>query len=415
VLKCKRLKAGGKFTIYQPIILYRKFTADHIFTGREILFEPAVLITDEAGAIIEIVDNKDAGDGIESFSGLLTPGFTNAHCHLELSHLKGIIPEKTGLVEFAQQVMGNRASSGELKLDAMVNAEAEMHKNGIVAVGDICNTTDSIAVKRQSKLRWHNFIEVSGFTEASAEIRLDNMKKVYEQFQTINGEQKTTFSPHAPYSVSKKLFQLLNDETAGQLITIHNQECAAENDLYKYKGGGFLALYKNFGIDISSFEPTGRTSFQSWLPCFNNCQSIISVHNTFTSEADFAFQGSLPPDISCQVFYCLCINANKYIEQKIPPISLLTKGHDNIVIGTDSYASNLQLNILEEIKTIQLETNNAIPLPELLQWATINGAKALQLDHIAGSFEKGKKPGIVLIEGLDNLQTTPRSIARRIL
>ena len=198
-----------------------------------------MLITSTSGAIIEIVDNKDAGDGIEVFSGLLTPGFTNAHCHLELSHLKGVIPEKTGVVEFVQQVMSNRASSGEMKLEAMINAEAEMYKTGIVAAGDICNTTDSIPVKQQSKLLWHNFIEVSGFADAAAQQRMDDMKKVYEQFQTTNTKHKTTFAPHAPYSVSKKLFQLLNDVTACQIITIHNQECAAENDLYQQKKGGF--------------------------------------------------------------------------------------------------------------------------------------------------------------------------------
>ncbi|MEP7144960.1 MAG: amidohydrolase family protein [Ferruginibacter sp.] len=395
--------------------MYRKFTADHIFTGYEILPGAAVLIADPSGTIIEIVDYKDAGDGIEMFAGLLTPGFINAHCHLELSHLKGTIPEKTGLVEFVQLVMGNRASSRELKLDAMMSAEAEMYQSGIVAVGDICNTTDSVPVKQQSKLLWHNFIEVSGFTDAAAQKRLDDMKNVYELFPTPNGKQKTTFSPHAPYSVSKRLFQLLNDETAGQLITIHNQECAAENDLYRHKNGGFLGLYKNFGIDISSFEPTGKTAFQSWLPFFPNRQSIISVHNTFTGKEDLVFAERHTSKTAGTVMYCVCINANKYIEQKTPPIDLLRRSNCNIIIGTDSYASNHQLNILEEIKTIQQENNCNIPLKELLQWATINGARALQLDHTVGSFEKGKKPGVILIEGLDNLQVTPEAFAGRIL
>ncbi|MEP7106870.1 MAG: amidohydrolase family protein [Ferruginibacter sp.] len=395
--------------------MYRKFIADHIFTGYEILGEPAVLITDKSGTIIDIVDHKDAGDEIEMFQGLLTPGFTNAHCHLELSHLKGMIPQKTGLVMFVQQVMNKRAAPGELKLDAMKNAEEEMFKCGIVAIGDICNTIDSIPVKQQSKLLWHNFIEVSGFSDSSANTRMDEMKKVYEQFQKKNSEQWTTYSPHAPYSVSKRLFQLLNDETTSQIITIHNQECAAENDLYQRKNGGFLALYKNFGIDISAFQPTGRSSFQSWLPWFTRQQSIISVHNTFTGEEDLAFSCNQPKNINGRIVYCLCVNANKYIEQQIPPIALLTKSNCTIILGTDSYASNGQLNIFEEIKTIQKETNNAFPLEQLLQWATINGAKALQLDHLAGSFEKGKKPGIVLIERLNNLQTVQQSFARRIL
>lgn len=367
------------------------------------------------GTIIDSVPLMDAGDEIEVFTGLLSPGFTNAHCHLELSHLKGIIPEKTGLVAFVQMVMTQRASLHELKLDAMRQAEAEMYHAGIVAVGDICNTTDSIALKQSSKLLWHNFIEVSGFSAAMAQKRLDEMKMVYEQFQLINPAQKSTFSPHAPYSVSNKLFQLLNDFTPRQLITIHNQECAAEDELYVHKSGGFLDLYKNFGIDITSFEPTGKSSIQSWLPLFTNSQPVILVHNTFISEADVAFANAQQLNNIHQLYYCLCINANQFIEQKVPPIDLLLKSSGNIILGTDSYASNRQLNMLEEIKTIQQETNYSIPLEVLLQWTTFNGAKALQLDAEVGSFEKGKKPGIVLIENLDNINTTPQSFSRRIL
>lgn len=415
IILSRRHKAGGKFTIYQRIILYRKFTADHIFTGNEILSDRAVLIADQSGTIIDLVEPKDAGDGIEMFNGLLTPGFINAHCHLELSHLKGIIPEKTGLVEFVQQVMNGRASSYELKLDAMVKAEAEMFSAGIIAVGDICNTTDTISIKHQSKLLWHNFIEVSGFSPAMAQKRLDDLKMVYQQFRETNKTQKVTFSPHAPYSVSNKLFQLINEITTGQLITIHNQECQSEDDLYQHKSGGFLALYKNFGIDIAHFKPTGKSSFQSWLPMFFNRQSVISVHNTFTGKDDIAFANSWQQDFNSQLYYCICINANQYIEQQKPPIDLLRKNNCNIILGTDSYASNRQLNILEEIKTIQQAGNYGVPLQELLQWATINGAMALQLDHIAGSFEKGKNPGIVLIENLENLETTQQSFSRRLL
>ncbi|MEJ7588909.1 MAG: amidohydrolase family protein [Ferruginibacter sp.] len=382
--------------------MYRKFTADYLFTGHEILAEPAVLVTDTSGKIIELVNHSDAGEGIEKFTGLLTPGFINAHCHLELSHLKGAIPEKTGLVDFVQQVMAVRSSSTEKKLTSMEVAATEMYDSGIVAVGDICNTRDTIPVKQRHNLLWHNFIEVSGFTDASAEDRLNQMRKVHSEFQGVNQLREISFCPHAPYSVSKCLFNLLNNETAGQVTTIHNQESLAESDLYRYKKGDFLTLYKKFGIDINAFEPTRKSSFQSWKPYFRMDQTIIAVHNTYMEQEDLDFDHHFQPGKSSRMFYCLCINANKYIEQKIPPITLLRKNRCNIVLGTDSLASNHQLNILEEIKTIQRETGLGIPLSELLQWATINGAIALNLGDRTGSFERGKRPGIVLIEGLDN-------------
>ena len=71
-----------------------------------------------------------------------------------------------------------------------------------------------------------------------------------------------------------------------------------------------------------------------------------------------------------------------------------------MVLGTDSYASNSQLNMLEEIKTIKKHFTE-IPVAAILGWATLNGAQALGLEDQFGSFEKGKKPGVVLISTTD--------------
>jgi cytosine/adenosine deaminase-related metal-dependent hydrolase len=408
--------AGGKFTIYQPIPLYRKFTADHIFTGHEILSGNEVLITDQSGKVLDIVPNEQAGDGVRYFKGMLSPGFINSHCHLELSHMRGIIPRHTGLVEFVQQVMGKRTASAEERLLAMQATEQELYQTGTVAVGDICNTTDSIEIKKSSAMRWHNFIEVSGFVGAVAQKRLDAVKQVSASFLEAGLNQAVTLVPHAPYSVSEKLFQLLNEETAHQLISIHNQEAEAENELYKTKSGDFLKLYQNMGIDISAFQPTGKSSLQSWLPYFTHQQSIILVHNSFTSKDDLEFSQPQSPTANRQLptSYCLCPNANLYIENKLPPIDLLLKHDANIILGTDSYASNNQLNILEEIKIIQRESSGNIPTATILQWATLNAAKVFGWDDALGSFDRGKQPGIVHIDGLDGVDTTEDSVARRV-
>jgi cytosine/adenosine deaminase-related metal-dependent hydrolase len=135
------------------------------------------------------------------------------------------------------------------------------------------------------------------------------------------------------------------------------------------------------------------------------------VHNSFTSAADIkAVQKEMPNS-----FWCLCPNANQYIEETMPPIELLRASGAEIIIGTDSYASNWSLNIIDEIKTIQ-KYNPSIPLAEMLGWATINGARALQMEAGLGSFEKGKKPGIVLIKGADtNGLLSKTSSAQRLI
>lgn len=84
------------------------------------------------------------------------------------------------------------------------------------------------------------------------------------------------------------------------------------------------------------------------------------------------------------------------------------------MLGTDSLASNHQLSILEEMKTLQKHFP-VVSTKTLLQWATINGAKALQMDNVLGSFERGKKPGIVIIEKAADVLLSAASSAKRIL
>ncbi|HRB30008.1 MAG TPA: amidohydrolase family protein [Ferruginibacter sp.] len=370
--------------------MYQKFSAANIFTGYKLLGPGHVLLTHADGTILEIAKIENAGDDIQYFEGILCPGFVNAHCHIELSHLKGKIPEKTGLVEFVQQVMKLRHVTEEEKAAAMQKAEAKMYESGIVAVGDICNTADSITLKNKSKIRWHNFIEVSGFVDSTAKKRLAEMLELLRQFAVKN----SSVCPHAPYSVSKNLFALINIHTKGQVISIHNQETKAENDFYQNKSGNFLNLYKSLGIDIGGFEPTGKTSLKSWLPYFTQGQNIIAVHNNFINNEDVLFTKSQ----NNKLHFCLCANANRYIENVLPPVNLLIKNNCSIVIGTDSLASNYALSMMDEINILQKHFPQ-INLETLLQWATINGAKALGMDDELGSFEKGKKPGVVIVEG----------------
>ncbi|RYZ46146.1 MAG: hypothetical protein EOO14_24930 [Chitinophagaceae bacterium] len=107
------------------------------------------------------------------------------------------------------------------------------------------------------------------------------------------------------------------------------------------------------------------------------------------------------PNAQPQTFFCLCVNANQYIEASLPPVEMLRQQGCNLVLGSDSLASNWSLNILDEIQTIR-QSFPGIPLEEILTWATSNGAKALGMESLLGSFEKGKRPGVVLLadEGL---------------
>ena len=389
--------------------MYQKFQATQLFNGTQIV-EGAdqVLITKADGTVEGIVPLSEAGSDIQQLEGILSPGFVNAHCHLELSHMKGMIPAKTGLQEFVKQIVALRQVEPEAIQEAIVTAEAEMIAGGIVAVGDISNTLDTLDQKAKHLLAYYSFVELYDLDPTRAHDKIIAGIEIQKQFQEHC--VRASLVPHAPYSVTNRLWTLLSEHFESHTISLHNQETPGENEFFETKTGPFLGMYERTKVALDFFEPTGKSSLQSILPVFKNAHHGILVHNSFTSAQDIqAVHAAMKNS-----FWCLCPNANKYIEQTMPPIELLRSEKANIVIGTDSYASNWSLNILDELKTIHLHHPN-IPLAEMLQWATINGARALQMDRHLGSFEKGKKPGVVLIEGITEITNLKQVTSRRIL
>ena len=394
---------------------FMKFQADKLFDGYNLLDGQHILVTDETGKVQDIISKKEAGENIQVFNGILTPGFVNSHCHLELSHLKNVIPPHTGLIEFLCSVVTKRdaptkshppasgeayADSEQMKMQAIIGAEKEMYDNGIVAVGDIGNTSDTAAVKSKSKIYWQNFVEVLSFTDEKAEENIEQYQKVAAfletQLRTSKVPHRTSLVPHAPYTISPKSFEIINQVTKNQIISMHNQENPAEDELYKTGGGDFLKLFKIFGLNKSPFPVTGKSSIRSCLPNFKNGQTIFLIHNTCMPEEDVVWSNKYATANGLKLIYCLCVNANLYIENKVPPVEMLMRNKCHIVLGTDSYSSNWQLSIAKEMQSIQKHFPD-IPFETILKWGTINGAKALQWDNELGSFEKGKKPGIALI------------------
>lgn len=374
--------------------MYRKLTATRIFNGYQYLPEDSVLLVDENGEIIDIVPTSEAGSDIEFFEGTLSPGFINCHCHLELSHLKGKIEKNTGLIEFLGKIMLERNASETDISSAISSAENEMLQNGIVAVGDICNNINTVPQKTKKQLYYHNFIEVAGFPKEIANARFEKILEVYYQFK--KQFPNTSIVPHAPYSVSTALLQKIVDYADNNLICIHNQETIEETILYQKKSGGFADFYSRFNISMDSFEPKGKSSLQDILPQFKINQPLILVHNVFTEQADVEYAQSFYGDLISNLYFCLCPNANLYISNCLPDVEMLFKNNCNFVIGTDSLASNEELCIYNEINVLK-KYFPFIQMEQLLQWATINGARALQVDDIYGSFEKGKTPGVLLL------------------
>jgi cytosine/adenosine deaminase-related metal-dependent hydrolase len=393
------------------IMNFHKFQANNIFTGSTMLSSNTVLVSDEQGIVQEIVDEQDAGENVQKLKGLLTPGFINCHCHLELSHMRGLIPEKTGLIDFVFSVVTQRHFPEEEILAAIATAEGEMLQNGIVAVGDISNNLLTLAQKQKQNLHYYNFVEVSGWLPEIASQRFERSLYTYNGLSKIS---PASLVPHAPYSVSTPLWQLIRPFYRNKVVSIHNQETVFEDELFIQNSGDFVRMYEMMKLDTSFYKPSGKSSLQTYFGNLSGAANVLLVHNTFSNEEDVKFVKSERGDTD--VSFCLCVNANEYIEQAMPPIEMFRKNKCNIVLGTDSLASNWSLSILDEMKTISRNFTH-IPLEDLLMWATKNGAKALQMDDKLGSFEKGKQPGVVVLENVDlaNIGSLQQAVPIRLL
>lgn len=373
----------------------RKISADLVSPVASAPIENGVVIVDDSGKILELDTraNHDASS-LEIHSGIIVPGFINTHCHLELSHMKGVAKTGTGLLPFLETVVNFRDVSEEQILAAIEAADREMYDEGIVAVGDISNKTDTSATKEKSEIKYYTFVEMFDFLQDDwAEKTFGDYWKVFEGQSEGNGNRKSCV-PHAPYTVSKQLFKKLKETTEeGQTISIHNQETPHEDALFLNKTGDFLKFYDAFKISIEAFEPTKQTAIHYALENMNpNCRTLF-VHNTMTGTVDIEAAHHWGGD---KVYWATCANANLYIENRMPNYQHFIDTNAKMTIGTDSLTSNWQLSVIDEMRTIS-KFQSYIPFETLLRWATLNGAEALGFENELGSIEKSKRPGLNLL------------------
>jgi len=328
---------------------------------------------------------------IAQYKGVLVPGFINTHCHLELSHMRNKIAEKTGLPNFIKGILAQRQQTESEIIEAMESADQEMFDNGIVAVGDIANLLISKSVKLKSKIYYHTFVEVFGFNRPSKPI-IEAGVQLKNDFKPL----KASIVPHAPYSVSSTLFDEINLVTEeSDIVSIHNQETDGENQLFETGTGSFADFFAELGLAQSEAHHSGKNAINYHLPRLPKNVNTLLVHNTMSKKEDIDFAKAAHQ----QLYWCLCPNANLYIEGVLPDVALFREENVKITIGTDSLASNHHLSVLGELLTLQ--ENKAVPFNELLKWATLNGAEFLGIEDQYGSLEKGKKPGLILLD-LDN-------------
>lgn len=373
----------------------RRIASHGLLTDKGWLRNPVVEI-DADGTIRSVATSQqpDREPFTEFHAGLLIPGLVDAHCHLELSYLRGAIPPGGGFAAFARSMgeVRGRATEEERRR-AVGAADAELQREGVVAVGDIANGDQAFPVKSSSAIRYRTFAEVFGLGTRTT-----------ERQRPLLAYPHTSLTPHSVYSVQDELFRDVCRE-GDTPLSIHFLESPAEKELFRRRGP-LWEWYCRSGMSCD-FLHYGSPAERLVRSVPRN-RPVILVHACMTEQEDI---DRIMNHFTAPVHWCLCPRSNRYISGLRPPVELLRRNGLHICVGTDSLASNERLSPLEELKSLP-----EVPLDERLRWATAAGAAALGIDDRLGSVEPGKRPGLLLLSGIDyeRMQLTDRSTLSRI-
>ncbi|NOU18462.1 MAG: amidohydrolase family protein [Bacteroidales bacterium] len=363
---------------------------------------------------MEIIDPGECVKELASMefhNGVIVPGFINTHCHLELSHLKGKLQQSHGIAEFVTQIRNNRKAD-ELEIaDGIKSALSSLKSHGIVAVGDICNTSDTIHQKQESDILFHSFVELFGLNPSDSEERFKSSMELLNKFQLSNCG-KSSLTPHSTYSISIELWALIKDELNKNqpIVSIHYGESLQEYALLKNHSGLLADNFKKLGIPINLSEfNSPQEVVKQFIPANSK---VLFVHNTFASSAEIKELASHYKES----FFVLCPSSNLFIEGMLPDAPMIAHAGVDVTLGTDSYASTDTISIFDQMM-ILLDRFPTLSFNDVLNWATLSGARALNLDSQVGSLEIGKKPGLNLITNFDFslMRPTPKSKVKRLV
>lgn len=343
---------------------------------------------------IERVADIDTCANVEFYSGILLAGMVNAHCHLELSYLRGAIEEHTGFAGFAREIGRVRNNfSDEERIAAAAAADAQMWEEGVEAVADIANDELIMPIKERSNIRYHTLFELFGLNNRSLDAHIK-----------MASSPNSSITPHSTYSVQDAIFRDIAARGTAPL-SLHFLESDAEAALYCHRGPlyewyermGWSCDFLKYGMPaeriVESIPPERRT---------------LLVHNCAATPIDIMTVETHLRNVS----WVLCPESNRYISDRQAPAAMLRSMGVNIALGSDSLASARTLSMVDNMRLI-----NDVPLVELLLWATKGGARAMGWDEELGDLRVGTSPGIVLLEGTDlqQLQLTPTVRTRRII
>ena len=291
----------------------------------------------------------------------------------------------------------------------------KMYKEGVSAMADISNCSESFACKAKSPMYTRTYLELFGSEPKDAQDVIEGGKELAKVAQEYGIDAALT--PHSCYTMSPQLLAMAAQEgLKSGFLSYHSQESDEEEELIISGTGALAENYKGRGL--STPPVTGKPALLYFIDrLLTFAQSpvqgkVLLVHNVAINQEsiDYAKEHLADP------YFAICPLSNIFIHRALPPLDMMRENGLKICLGTDSLSSNTILSIAKEIVCLH-ENFPHIKLEEIMEWACLNGARMLGKENELGSFEIGKKPGAVIIENIDweNFKLTDKSVTRRLI
>ena len=354
---------------------------------------------EEDGTVVRTGVCEDPAKEPVFLDGALVPGFVNAHCHVELSYMKGLFRKGTGMAGFIDQINELRdTKSLEQKVSDLTQAMDSLWEQGVVAMADISNCDDSFAVKARHPMYTRTLLEVFGTEPEDCGAVMEGVRKLKAVADGFGIDAAPT--PHACYTMSPELVTAVSAEgLKSGFLSFHSEETEEEEEMLKYGSGKMWENRVKAGMSVPPV--TGKSSLLYFIDrLLQGHPAPFDEHILLVHECCMDQDGiDAVKAVMNHPFVAVCPLSNLFIHNALPPIYLMRRNGLKVCVGTDSLSSNDDLRIVDELFCLQWNFPE-VPLGELFTWASRNGAEFLSKPEF-GTLEAGKKPGLVLVDHLD--------------
>ena len=317
------------------------------------------------------------------------PGLVNAHTHLELTHLRGQLPERRLMSQWLYALRARWPSTHDLDA-AVEDGAAEALATGTTALADFCHNNRAWQTLKDTPLRAACFAEVTGIGPL-ADAAIGRLQKNIRGCRSTK-RMRFGISPHSPYMTAEDVYRqaIALARRRRWPIATHLSEAEGERQFLLRGSGRLFDFLTHMGLMSSSVQIPGCTpvAFAERLGLFDG--PCVLAHVNYLDDAEMKILAGSGASVVC------CPRCNDFFGRTGHRYAEMLAAGINVAVGTDSLASNSSLDVIAELARLRAEAK--VDNQTLLKMGTIHGAEALGWADRIGSLGPGKQADWIAVE-----------------